>query len=270
MQSPHWIIPFPPPNAKPLNRLLAGMRLIDTDTQTEQSLSTPQERVLARAYGLEFADGQVPWAAWTVQQQSGDISNQAWAFIDLCHWRMERALARMLDPDLLELSCAQSEELLALMQPYFATHGISLHYLAPTRWLASGEIFRGLSTSSTARVTNHDVDPWLPANKVLRLLQNEMQMLLYAHPLTETQEAQNKPSVNSFWISGAGALPSRVTAPTHVRVLDAAKLDFSQPPAKVSLCGVRGALTFEAGGSFSARFMSPLRPQRLSRLIEML
>ncbi len=60
-----------------------------------------------------------------------------------------------------------------------------------------------------------NVDPWLPkqdkndANSTARkmkLLQNEMQMLLYTHALNDERAARRQLPVNSFWLSGTGAL----------------------------------------------------------------
>ena len=35
-----------------------------------------------------------------------------------------------------------------------------------------------------------------------------MQMLLYTHPLNDAREARGLPTVNAFWLHGAGALPA--------------------------------------------------------------
>jgi hypothetical protein len=110
------------------------------------------------------------------------------------------------------------------MRPYFASEGITLH--APessqqgsTHWLAEGEVFRHLPTAALDRVLGRNVDPWLPqastasshpaaqAAQQLRRLQNEMQMLLYTHPLNDARASQGRWPVNSVWISGSGALP---------------------------------------------------------------
>ena len=53
------------------------------------------------------------------------------------------------------------------------------------------------------------MDDWIPrqdAAKLLRRLQNEMQMLLYTHPVNNAREAARVPTVNAFWLSGTGAL----------------------------------------------------------------
>jgi hypothetical protein len=51
--------------------------------------------------------------------------------------------------------------------------------------------------------------------KPLRRLQNEMQMLLYTHPVNERRIARGLPAVNSFWISGTGRESALLGAPLH-------------------------------------------------------
>ena len=226
---PHLLIPFaacsaeawlptlqslPPDRFKHLGQLLQGMKLVQTDTRNSESLSPPHERALARALGLatlDTADGLLPWAASEAMEQLQADADKAWAWITPCHWAMGHLHATLSDPALLQLQEDESRRLLALMQPYFETDGITLHYLAPGRWLAEGELFRDLPTASMDRVLARNVDAWLPDTKSaapLRRLQNEMQMLMYTHPFNDEREARRQLPVNSFWISGTGALPA--------------------------------------------------------------
>ncbi len=197
---------MPADSLKNLARLLQGMALFKTDVADVFSLSPPHERVLANTLGLTgegpLPDGLIPWAA----QQAGETAGKAWAFITPCHWAMGREHATMTDPAALKLTEAESKTLLAAMQPYFSTEGISLHYAQPERWLAEGEVLRKLPSASLDRVLGRNVDRWLPGTRNIRLLQNEMQMLLYTHPLNDERSAKRQRSINSFWISGTGAL----------------------------------------------------------------
>ena len=52
----------------------------------------------------------------------------------------------------------------------------------------------------------------------MRRLQNEMQMLLYTHPLTEERQRRGLQPVNSFWVTGAGVLAEPVVAAPGVQV----------------------------------------------------
>ena len=253
--TPHVLIPFaacsaaawlptlealPPNTLKRLGQLLQGMRLVETDRQNAESLSPPHERALARALGLatlETPDGLMPWAAQDAATHLQAGGDQAWAWITPCHWAVRHLHATLTDPAVLELREDESRALLALMQPYFETDGITLHYLTPTCWLAEGELFRRLPTASLDRVLARNVDAWLPGArqaersagppqassapsggsvlhevksvgvKTLTRLQNEMQMLLYTHPFNDVRDSQRKLPVNSFWISGTGDLP---------------------------------------------------------------
>ena len=227
---PHLVIPFaacsgpawastmktlPVSSFQHLGKLLQGMKLVQTHTGDAHSLSPPHERVLADALGLPAApDGLIPWAALAAGK-AGLPPGKAWAFVTPCHWAMGREHATLTDPAGLALTADEAHTLHAAMQPYFGTEGITLHPTTPGRWLAEGEVFRTLPTASLDRVLGRNVDAWLPDKTTaasLRRLQNEMQMLLYTHPLNDTRSANRQRTVNSFWLSGSGALPASVAA----------------------------------------------------------
>jgi len=199
-----------------LEKLLARLSPGDRDAGDEWTLSMPHERVLARAAGLPVAEGLIPWAAWQVKQAGRDPGTDAWARITPCHWRVGRDHVAMNHPQELQLDPGASQALLAAMQPYFEQDGIALDYDAPTQWLARGDIFRELPVASLDRVVGRTIDPWMPRTAqagTLRRLQQEMQMLLYTHEVNEERTRGGLLPVNSFWVSGTGALPASVGAP---------------------------------------------------------
>ncbi|HWI80811.1 phosphoglycerate mutase [Ramlibacter sp.] len=199
-----------------LERLLARLDAGPRDAGDERSLSMPHERVLARACGLAVADGRIPWAAWQLQQAGRSPGRQAWARITPCHWRVGSDHVAMEDPDRLELEEDESRALLAAVQPFFDEDGMALEYAAPTCWLARGEIFRDLPAASLDRVIGRTVDAWLPrvaGAGPLRRLQQEVQMLLYTHAVNDDRQQRGLPPVNSFWVSGTGALGEAPPAP---------------------------------------------------------
>ena len=280
--TPHLIVPFASCSGDDwlqamsstdlanLSKLLRGMKLVKTDTGQAESLSPPHERILAEANGLTTgADGLIPWAALKAKAKP----NEGWAFITPCHWAMGREHATLTDPATLALNELEAQTLLGAMQPYFATEGITLHYLQPTRWLARGDVFAGLPTASLDRVLGRNVDRWLPASRQIKLLQNEMQMLLYTHPINDERAAIGQRSINSFWVSGSGALIQVATDHPHTNVTRAltqsaftndwaayaqawAQLDANDiaqllaqqhggKTVRISLCGESNAMTFE-------------------------
>ena len=203
-----------PENLRQLARLLQGMTLVQTDSQDAATRSPPHERALAQALGLASADtpdGLLPWAGKDAAEQLPASLEKAWAFVTPCHWAMGHLHATLSDPAALALREDDSRALLAIMQPYFETDGITLHYMSPERWLAEGELLRDIPTASLDRVLARNVDAWLPdapAAAPLRRLENEMQMLLYTHTFNDAREANRQLPVNSFWLSGTGSLPS--------------------------------------------------------------
>jgi hypothetical protein len=76
-----------------------------------------------------------------------------------------------------------------------------------------GELLRDLPTASLDRVRGQAVEAWMPQGeraRPLRRLQNEMQMLLYTHPVNDNRAARGQTPVNAFWLSGTGSLPTTI------------------------------------------------------------
>jgi hypothetical protein len=122
----------------------------------------------------------------------------------------------------LQIDEATDATLFKAMQSFFAEDGIALHPYKPGQWLAHSQLLADLPTASLDRVIGRNIDPWLvgshvdadalsPAAKLLRRLQNEMQMLLYTHPVNDGRRL----TINSFWVHGTGALPSNANKPAQ-------------------------------------------------------
>jgi hypothetical protein len=195
-----------------LSLLLRDLTLVETVTGSEQDLSPVHEQVHARALGLNAADGRIPWAALAQAQQGAQTVAGDCAWITPAHWEIGMDHILMLDPDTLALQEAQSRELMQAMVPYFAQDGITLTFHSTLRWLARGEALADLPSASLDRVRGADVRPWMPATATLRRLQNEMQMLLYTHPVNDERTAQGQQPVNSFWVHGSGHLDGPLPA----------------------------------------------------------
>ena len=211
-----------------LARLAPSEATLLNGTADAHNKTPPHERVQAQALGMPAPDGQIAWAALNalrlgLSQRAGD---EAWATVTPCHWHVAADHITMNAVDLQE---AESQALCAAIAPWFVQDGIELHYAdpaKPTQWLARGEVFRGLPTASLDRVLGRNIDAWMPEGAQaapLRRLQNEMQMLLYHHAVNDARAQRGAPPVNSFWISGTGALPAGFedAPPLGVRVSDA-------------------------------------------------
>ncbi|MBU1350894.1 MAG: phosphoglycerate mutase [Gammaproteobacteria bacterium] len=265
----------------------------------ETSFSAPHERALARALGLPAQDGRIPWAAWHRHQQGLPASGDAWAFVTPCQWQVSTDHVTLRNPEHLALDEAASRALLAIVTPWFAEDGITLHYDQPTRWLASSPLFADLATASLERVLQRDVRAWMPdakAARTLHRLHSEMQMLLYTHAFNDARSERGLPVINSFWVHGTGTMPTPAPAtfpapvmPTPLRdaalnedwrtwaaawtaldagpVADLLRQAEGGTPVQLTLCGERNTLAFHtAPRTLAQRFQSLFRPQRFTEM----
>lgn len=261
-----------------LRQLLDTLTLVDSDIGSDASFSPPHERALAKAHGLPVVDGYIPWAAQEAAKLGIDGAHSAaWGCVSLCNYFVGTGSMTLEDPALLQVTEAESRQLLADMTRYFVEDGITLHYVAPTHWLACGEPLKNIPTASLDRVVGRNLDAWQPEGQPaakLRRLQNEMQMLLYTHTVNDARSRARAAVINSIWLHGTGELTrleSKVSAniATPRNLADAAlKEDWSVwakawaqldatlcadwlkrvqagEPFTLTLCGERSALTYE-------------------------
>lgn len=204
-----------------LQRLLGRLQPEAPDTTDELSLSPPHERALARALGWPVEDGRLPLAAR--QAHTLGLADAPWAWLTPVHLHVGTEQFTMTDPATLALDEPSSRELLDAVRPLLESEGFTLHWASADRWLGAHPMFEEIQTASLDRVIGRNVDPWLPdqrAARLLRRLQNEVQMLLYTHPLNDRREAAGLLTVNSFWASGNGRLPLGTKTPAQMPVVD--------------------------------------------------
>jgi len=285
-----------------LTRLLALLTAQPLQTfDSDESLSTPFEHALAAAQGLPGSDGRYPWAAWQAQRAGIATGTDAWGLITPCHWMVGSDHVAMDVPAALALQRDESQSLLQAMRPFFEEDGIRLQMLNPGQWLARGEVFRTLATASPERVRGEPVHEWLPTEPTLRRLQNEMQMLLYTHPVNDARAERRLQPVNSFWVSGCGALPADAApAPSpepvvadelkasavredwatwgktweRIDAADCASLHAQAAagqPVRLTLCGLRASQTFVTHKRSTLQTLAArLRPLRIATILNAL
>lgn len=192
-----------------------------------QHLDASHEWAHAQALAWPMQAGLLGWAAHSAQQRGLTCpSDHGWAFIDLVHWRVDQGQVHLHHPG--RIDSDEDQALLQGMSSYFLEDGIHLHTHLPGQWLAHASHFKGLPSASLNQVMGRSMAAWLNPDelaqqnhtqRLLRRLQNEMQMLLYTHPVNE----QRAISLNSFWWSGTGNTPppSPHSVDVHMELRDA-------------------------------------------------
>ena len=311
----HLLIPFAAadfPQGRPVLRLqdLPHLRALlgslapgPVESGPDVDPVMPHERFKARLLGISSdVPGCIPWTAQDLAQGGREPGDAAWAWISPVHLVVGAAHISLVNPGRLELREKESRELLEAMAPYFAQDGIHLEYQLPGRWLAHGPVFDGLACASLDRASGQDIQPWMPRVPQLRRLQNEMQMLLYTHPVNDVRQARGAVPVNSFWIHGSGKLVRGATtlpaaAIAEVTALREAALQEDTTawqqawthtdsaecralretlgdPAQLTmltLCGTRNCVTFgPKRRSLMQRMQAAMRPVSLAQILDAL
>ena len=205
------------PNLTELTKTLTPTLRDDAD---EYTLSPPHERALAALWGWRGADGELPFAARTAAFDGVPADDRPRGMLSPAHWHVGRTHVTLVDPGELHLRADESRALLDAVRDLFESEGFDVAWGAADRWYVTHAELDGLATASIDRAIGRDVELWLrgeaaapaaprparhaPVTRLVRRLQSECQLLLYAHPINEAREARGELSVNSFWLSGCG------------------------------------------------------------------
>jgi hypothetical protein len=277
-----------------LDALLSHWREAARDAGDEDTLSPPHERALARALGWEVADGLIPWAAHDAAQ-AGLPTDTPWGRLMPVHLLLGSDHIGLTDPQALALDDAESRRFFDAVQELFTSEGFTLHWHSPLNWLVSHATLEQLPTVAPDRVIGHALHGEMPAQpRLLRRLLNEVQMLLFNHPLNESREVRGELPVNGLWLSGCGAaqpvragaaprVDERLRTPALNEDWDAwrsawAALDeeLIAPLAQAGegcsllLCGERSALTLQAQPKRWWQRLAGARAGRAAALLETL
>lgn len=170
---------------------------------------------LCRQFG---ATRQQDWpvASLTLVADGGDPANAYWLRADPVHLHVARDQLILVDPDTFALQQDEAEQLVASLNQHFAVDGLVFEARRPGRWYVRLDRPADLETTPLPQVTGKHIDPYLPrGGDALRwhTLLNEIQMLLFTHPVNEAREAAGELPVNSIWPWGGGRLPENLQCP---------------------------------------------------------
>lgn len=203
-----------------------------------EDLHSPLERCLAQARGAA-EPGLAAWAA----ADAGLPTDGPIALLSPLHLQLDaqQAVAGLVE----RLSDEESRALFDTLVPLFpADEGWQLRWLDAQRWLLRHESLVGLRVASLERIAGRPLTPWLPAERWLRRLQNEAQMLLHEHPVNQARSARGLLPVNSVWLYGSG--PAAGALPADLNVLRPRSLeDWQELPLTALRAGHR--LTIAGG-----------------------
>jgi hypothetical protein len=135
------------------------------------------------------------------------LSEGCWLRADPVHLRLQREQVVLL-PEV-RLSAAEAQALCASLNEHFAGDGLTFFAPDPQRWYVRVDQTPDMSTVPMSLAAGRNIHgnlPTGPESGRWHQLFNEVQMLLFAHPLNQARESRGELPVNSVWFWGNGAV----------------------------------------------------------------
>lgn len=149
---------------------------------------------------------RAPNAAQAWQSVDASAQHAYWLFASPAHMLLGRDSFFLSAPASLEITSDESAALIASLNQHFSGLGLYF-YVHNDIWFLGLDADPNITTTAIEQVVNKDVAPYLPQGEGALLwakLQNEIQMLLFNHPVNEAREAQGQVLINSLWCYGLG------------------------------------------------------------------
>jgi len=177
-----------------LERILARGR---AETQRAVALET----ALCGLFDVPCGAGVAPISA-----AFDGLGEGCWMRADPVHVRLQREQVVLL-PEV-EVSADEAQQLCASLNEHFAGQGMAFFAPHPQRWYLKLAALPDIATVLLSQAAGHNIHGNLPTGAETRRwhqLFNEVQMLLFAHPLNAAREARGALPVNSVWFWGNGS-----------------------------------------------------------------
>lgn len=156
---------------------------------------------LAATFGLPGLSVAAALAAEAGLETAG----RHWLVADPVNLRVDRDRALLGDVGVMNLSHSEAEAMVASLNALFAEDGFVFHAPDPARWFVSLPAASEASFTPLPDVIGEDINHHLPAGPRGMLWSrylNELQMLLYTHPVNDARELRGELPVNSLWLWG--------------------------------------------------------------------
>ncbi len=148
---------------------------------------------------------RIPNAGRYWEREGGAALHHYWLYATPVHMTLSRDSYFLTDVDL-ALTALELQTLVVALNDHFNEQDYTFH-------LSHDQLFVGLdddpniTTTPIDVVVNQDVAAFLPKGEgalAWAKVQNEIQMLLFNHPINIVRTEQGKPELNSIWFYGEG------------------------------------------------------------------
>jgi hypothetical protein len=143
-------------------------------------------------------------AAQAWQQAGHEVGSSFWLYAVPVHLVLQRDSFSLAEPVPLPLQSDEIDALTAALNKHFEADKIQFFW-HEKQWFLRLEQNPNIQTTAPETAINKDIGAYLPIGEGAiqwAKFQNELQMLLFAHPVNTTREANKLPVINSLWCYG--------------------------------------------------------------------
>jgi hypothetical protein len=147
--------------------------------------------------------GDAPIAA--VSAAFDGLAAGYWLRADPVHLRLQRDQMLMLPVS--EISADEAEQMRASLNEHFSGQDMEFFAPHPQRWYVRLASLPDIRTRPVSQLIGGDVRRALPTGADAahwHRIFNEIQMLLFAHPINESRDERGELTINSVWLWGTG------------------------------------------------------------------
>lgn len=161
--------------------------------------------IVQKLQGIFAAPAKHAAQAWL--ESEGVAEHPLWLYAAPVNMMLGRDSFFLSEPAPLLLSNDESLAIIASLNEHFSADGYHFYFQNGV-WFLGLDADPKITTTDIKQVVNQDIAAYLPKGEgalVWATLQNEIQMLLFSHPVNEAREEQGEPVMNSLWCYGLGA-----------------------------------------------------------------
>jgi hypothetical protein len=145
-------------------------------------------------------------AALVWQKIGNDATGHYWLYAAPVHLQLQRDTLSL--TGVLILEAAESAALTAALNKHFEADKLTFFW-HQDKWFLRLDSNPNITTRAPQAALNKAVEAHLPTGEGAMqwaAFTNEVQMLLFEHPINQAREAKNLPVVNSIWCYGLGKI----------------------------------------------------------------
>lgn len=145
-------------------------------------------------------------AALAWQQAGGQSESAFWLYATPVHLVLQRDSFSLAAPAPLPLESDEIESLTSAFNQHFSQDNMQFFWHGK-QWFLRLEQNPNIQTTAPEAALNKDISAYLPTGEGAikwASFTNEIQMLLFEHPVNLAREAKRLPAINSIWCYGGG------------------------------------------------------------------